>query len=131
MEEEPRSRLGSLRGFGLGLGVVIALLALRARLRDGALPAWAAAALAPWLLAALRPGGLGPLYDAWMALARPLARLNTWLVCAALYYLVITPYGLLLRGLGAGPLALRLRERDSYWEEKPPRDPAESARRLF
>ena len=131
MEEEIRPRLDSLRGFGIGLGALVALFACRAWWSDDAVPAWSALAVVPWFLAAVRPLWLGPLYDAWMFFIRPLARLNNWLLCAFLYYGIFTPYGLLLRALGARPLDLSLREKDSYWEPKPPRDPAESARRPF
>lgn len=116
----------ALRGFGVGLGLALLLLAWR-----GGRASLAALGAASALLALARPACFAAPYALWMPVARALARANLWLVCGLLYYLVVTPYGLLLRALGLRPLELALREKDSYWEEKPPRDPVESSRRIF
>lgn len=122
LERETRA----LRGFGVGLGLLLFFLAWREHRL--ALAGFGAASV---LLALARPLSFGPAYGLWMPVARLLARANLWLVCGLLYYFVVTPYGLLLRALGFSPLALKLREKDSYWEEKPARDPDESSRRMF
>lgn len=129
LPEEARRR--ALRGFGVGLGAIITFFAWRSWRRHDAVPLWAYAGLLSWALAALRPGAFGPVYDRWMPVVGVLAKVNLWLICGFLYYVIMTPYALLLRAFGVRPLALGLREKASYWEEKPPRDPAESARRLF
>lgn len=136
MEEDLRARLTPvdpaaerrrlLRGFGVGLGAILLFFAWRQRS-----PALAAGAGASWLLAAVFPAAFGPVYSLWMPVVGVLARLNIWLVCGFLYYVVITPYALLLRLCGKRLLELGLREGDSYWKEKPARDPAESARRAY
>lgn len=127
-EEAERRALG---GFGLGLGILLLVFAWRARAHGHSPAALAVLACASALLSRVRPSAFGPLYRVWMPAAAVLARANLWLVCGILYYLVVTPYGLLLRALGLSPLALKLREKDSYWEEKPPRDPVESSRNIF
>lgn len=140
MEEDLRPRLiprspeaverRALRGFGIGLGLILFFLAWRGRAqgRPDLLAALGGASLA---LAATWPRFFGPVYRVWMPVAGVLARVNLWLLCAILYYLVVTPYGLFLRALGLSPLALKLREKDSYWEEKPARDPVESSRHIY
>lgn len=125
------ARRRALRGFGIGLGAVILFFAWRSSRGAEAWPAWTAAAPVSWALAALFPSAFGPVYGPWMRVVAVLARVNLWLVCGLLYYAVITPYSAVLRACGARPLELGLRERDSYWDEKPPRDPAESAERPF
>lgn len=120
----------ALRGFGIGLGLILFFFAWRGRAhgRPDLLAALGGASLA---LAATWPRFFGPLFRLWMPVAGVLARVNLWLLCAILYYLVVTPWGLLLRAFGLRPLELRLRTGDSYWETKPGRDPRESARRIF
>jgi len=139
MEEELRPRLNpaapgelerrALRGFGLGLGILFFIIAWRAPARYAA--GLVVLGVASAALSRIRPALFGPLFRAWMPVVGVLARVNLWLVCGILYYLVVTPYGLLLRALGLSPLALALREKDSYWEEKPARDPVESTRGIF
>lgn len=125
------ARTRALRGFGIGLGFVLCFFAFRSWRHHHAVPAWSALSVLSWLVAAVRPSLFAPIYDPWMKVVAVLARVNTWLICALLYYVVVTPYALLLRLFGTRPLELALREKPSYWDEKPPRDPAESARSPF
>jgi hypothetical protein len=53
------------------------------------------------------------------------------LICAFLYYAVLAPYALVLRAFGVRFLETRRDARSSYWTPRPPRDPAETARRLY
>lgn len=130
-ESSDEVRRRGFRGFGIGLGVILCWFAVSAWRKDSSPLPFAASAAVSWALAALWPSAFGPIYTPWMKVVAVLARVNVWLVCGLLYYGVITPYALLLRLLGVRPLELGLREKDSYWDVKPPRDPAESARRSF
>lgn len=125
------ARKRALRGFGLGLGAVLSFFAWRSWRGSGAVPAWSALAPLSWALAAFLPAAFGPVYDPWMRVVAVLARVNLWLVCGILYYLILTPYALALRACGVRPLALGRLERGSYWEEKEHRDPAASSREPF
>lgn len=141
MDEDLRARLSpedrrageprAWRGFGIGLGVLLLLAAWRARVRGGPAAALAALALADLAAAAARPRCFRPAYALWMPVARLLARVNTWIVCAVLYYVVLTPYAAAARLLGERFLETALRDGDSYWKVRSPRDPAESSRRSF
>lgn len=137
MEEEARRLIPvpredrerrALRGFGIGLGLILLYFAWRGRWRPDILANLGGMCLA---LVATAPHLFRPLFRVWMPVVGVLARVNLWLVCGILYYLVVTPWGLFLRALGLRPLELRLRTGDSYWEVVPARDPAESARRIF
>lgn len=141
MEEDLRPRLSpvsaaererkDLRGFGIGLGMILIFFAWRGRAHARALDL-AFLGAASLSLAALAPRVFAPLFRVWMPVVGVLARVNLKILSAALFYLVVTPYGLLLRAFGFSPLELALDEKkDSYWTEKPPRDPAESASRIF
>ncbi len=59
-------------------------------------------------------------YRIWMSMALFLGRVNTFLLLSLFYYLIITPYALLLRLCGAQMLDLRFKDRDSYWRAKEP-----------
>jgi hypothetical protein len=123
--------LRAWRGFGIGLGILFLLMAWRAERKGGHETALAASALASIVAAFVHPGIFRPLYGAWMPVARLIARVNTWIVCAILYYAVLTPYAVLARLLGARFLEKGPKIKDGYWSVEPPRDPAESARRTF
>jgi hypothetical protein len=93
-------------------------LALWATLRLGSVPAMmlAAAGLVSLLLGMARPAWLRPFHVAWMAAAYPIGWLLAHLLLAAIYFLLITPIGLILRLARRDPLARRIdRETQSYW----------------
>jgi hypothetical protein len=89
---------------------------------------WSAALLIV-LLGWKAPATLRMVYVAWLCAAFPLAWLTSHLLLAGVYYLVITPLGLVLRCLGHDLLNLRLDcSAESYWT---PRKPAADQRRYF
>src|SRR3972149_7215658 len=86
---------------------------------------WRQHPVLPWLLAGLAltlaaaavlsPAGLRPVHRVWMRGADLLAWVNTRLVLGLVYFLVMTPIGLLMRLAGRDPLDRRLGDRPSYW----------------
>ncbi|MFQ5746786.1 MAG: SxtJ family membrane protein [Gemmatimonadota bacterium] len=126
MERDVRARLSPAEGRKFGLTVGGALLALGGLLlwrgRGGLSPWIGGAGLALVLGGLIVPGRLGPVHRAWMGLAHALSRVTTPVFMSLLYFLVLTPFGLVMRALGRRPL--RHAERDgSYWtsrEEGPP-----------
>jgi len=119
-------RTSSDRQFGFVLGLFLAVIALwpalsRGRPRTDLLIAGGILIL----IAAVAPFLLRPLNRAWTALGMLLGRIMNPVVMAALYYVVFTPWGLLLRLFGRDPLRLRLDPRaTSYWVERQPPGPA-------
>ena len=106
-----------LRKFGLTVGGAFAIL--------GAISWWRGHELPPrvlWTVAgllivpgALYPAILGPVQRAWMAFATVLGHVNTRIILTVLFYLVMTPVGLILR-LFRDPLDRSLRDRrDTQW----------------
>jgi hypothetical protein len=93
------------------------------------------AASAFWAVAAagfagyFRPGFLRPVYILWMALAWPIGWTVSHLLLLSVYYLVLTPIGLLMKLFGYDPMQ---REFDpsanSYWT---PHDPGTEEARYF
>lgn len=66
------------------------------------------------LLGALVPTRLGLLQRAWMSLAHAISKVTTPLFMGAVYFLVLTPTGLVMRLLGRRPLEHKPAA-DSYW----------------
>jgi hypothetical protein len=72
-------------------------------------------AFAPRLLIVPRKG--------WMKLAEGMAYVSSRIILAIVFFLVLTPIGLVKRALGWDPLQLRAGARDSFWQPYPKRDP--------
>jgi membrane-associated phospholipid phosphatase len=63
---------------------------------------------------------LKPLYLIWMRLAFVLSWINTRILLLAVFYLVLTPIGLIMKLMGKDPLDQRIESgRTSYWLSKP------------
>jgi hypothetical protein len=82
--------------------------------------AWVALGLGSALIIAglLIPGRLGPVYRAWMALAVAISKVTNPLFMGLIFFLVLTPTGLLARLFGHRPLA-RSRSSATYWQSRP------------
>jgi hypothetical protein len=122
--EHDVAKASSARTFGLLMGAVFMLLALRSHVKQG--HAW------PWLLgigiafllvAAARPTWLAPLNRMWMALGRLLNRVVSPIVLALLFLGVVWPVGVLMRLTGSDPLRLkraRMNAHESCWITRDP-----------
>ncbi len=51
------------------------------------------------------PTWLGPIEAGWMLMARMISRVTTPIVMAVIYYVVVSPVGLLRRAFGGNPLS--------------------------
>lgn len=124
-----RSTDRDLRNFGLSVGLVLIVLGAFLGWKDAAgwpYPAGAGALLLGSGL--LAPALLKPLQKAWMALALIMGWVMSRVILLLLFYLVLTPLGLVLRRAGKKFLALeRDASAESYWNRKEPR-PTEPAR---
>ena len=92
---------------------------------------WLAGAGA-WLAAALLfPRALAPLYRGWMKFGHVLGWINARIILGVVYFVVVTPIGLLLRLFGKDVLRMRMRPAGSYWVKRDaPIDP-QSLRNQF
>lgn len=108
------------RKFGLLVGGAFLVLAAIFWRGSHSTLAWIAACLGGGLVVggALAPGRLGPVYAAWMALALAISKITTPVFMGIMFFLVITPAGLLARLVGHRPLVPR-RNADTHWESRP------------
>lgn len=109
LEREDSTRLSPEEGRHFGLVVGGAFLALAGIFWWRGHEALTTAAVLPGVLliagALLVPGRMGPVQSLWMELARRISRVTTPILMGIVYYLVITPSGLIMRALGHDPLA--------------------------
>src|SRR5687767_5414962 len=69
--------------------------------------------------AAIAPSLLRPVYRGWMRLGEVLGWVNTRIILTLIFFLVVTPIGLLMRLFGRSPIAVAKRN-DSYWTDVEP-----------
>ena len=63
-----------------------------------------------------KPLLLRPVFQVWLKVAHFIGRVNTQIILTLLYYLVFTPYGLVMRLFGRDPLQRKLTSAGTYWE---------------
>jgi hypothetical protein len=113
-----------LRSFGFVVGGIFGVIALWPVIVSSEDPRWWAVAVAVCLLvpAIVFPKSLVWVYKWWMALGHALGWINTRIILGAIFYLVVTPTGLLRRWLGKDPMGRQLRpDLDSYRILRKPR----------
>lgn len=118
-------RRGSDRSFGFTLAAALAVLGGARRLHGGKTHLLLFVVAASLLvLAVARPRLLRPLAGLWFRLGLALHRLTSPIVLGAIFFLVVTPTGLLLRLCRRDPLRLQ-REPGArtYWLERAAPDP--------
>ena len=104
------------RRFGLTVGLAFLVLAGISR--------WRGHDLSPLVLAGLGgaltvaglaiPGYLGPVFRGWMTLGQLISKVTTPIFMGLLYFVAITPMGVVLRALGHKPLEAP-DTKGSYW----------------
>jgi hypothetical protein len=109
----------TLRQFGVTLGVAFLVIAGVLFLRQkyvGA--AWCSVVAGAFLIAgAVSPVSLGTVYIGCMRFASILERISTRIVLILLFYLIITPFGLVMRLFRADPLE-RKNKAGTCWKKK-------------
>ena len=131
-------KVGSERSFGIVFAVVfvvIALLPLLAKAdQEGIVRIWALIVAAFFAISALTmPRILAPLNKLWFRFGLVLHKIVNPLIMGLLFFVTVTPIGLLMRALGKTPLQLGFDDNaDSYWISRTPPGPApETMKRQF
>ncbi len=121
-----------MRWFGLLVllffGLIGGLVLWRAQSLTVSVTLWSIGAAMCAMYYAIRPLRR-PIYRGWMYAVYPIGWVISHTVLALTYYLVLTPIGLLMRGLGRDPMERRLdRSAKTYWV---PYNPHGEATRYF
>jgi len=121
------------RKFGLLVGGAFLVLALVSQLRHhpGRVPWLAAPGFLLVAAAMVRPTWLGPIYRAWMALGHALSRVTTPILMGLIFFLVITPIGVMLRLAGRSPIPARGPRRGRWVPRSSAKDQRAAMERQF
>ena len=131
-------KVGSARSFGLVFATVFIIIALMPLLslsdQQGSVRLWALIVAAFFAITSLTmPRLLEPLNKLWFRFGLLLHKIVNPLIMGLLFFVTVTPIGLLMRGLGKTPLKLGFdKSAESYWITRTPPGPApESMKRQF
>ncbi len=123
----------ALRRFGFQIGAVLLLLGIGVAWRHGII-GWPIAVLGAIIigLAEFSPTRLRYFHQAWMSFSLVLGEIVRPVVLAILFYLVLTPLGLLQRLAGKRELDLAFRTgAKSYWKARTTRRPPADHEKQF
>ena len=104
-----------LRKFGFVTGLIVIILfgVFLPFLLDHGWPIWPWYIAVPlWLLAAIYPPALNPVYRGWMRFGLVLGWINTRIILSFIFYVMFTPVSLILKILRKDPMR-RKKEPDS------------------
>jgi hypothetical protein len=120
----PEVTAKQLRSFGVLVGGIFACIGLWPVLWRGQdLRLWAVVLGTLLVISALvSPTSLRVVYRGWMALGQALGWFNTRIILGVVFYLLVTPMGLLMRLAGKDPMRRRYApEADTYHVVRQPR----------
>jgi hypothetical protein len=119
------------RRFAITVSAAFAVIAAVTLWRDRDVIAGVAGSIAAILLVAgiAAPAHLGPVERGWMRFAGLLSRVTTPVFMGIMYFLVLTPAGVIRRTAGRDPLD-RVLDDGSYWVKRTTRDREASRRRM-
>ena len=125
-DREERVQSSSNRAFGFVFAAVFLIIGVLPIFFGGTWRLWSLGLSAGFLAAAiLAPALLAPLNRLWTHFGLLLHRVVSPIVLGIMFFLVVTPMGLLMRAFGKDPLRLRSeKSRSSYWIDRNPPGPA-------
>lgn len=123
----------TLRSFGLTVGGVFALIALwPVVIRGGDPRLWAAVPSVLLIVPALVwPSSLSWIHKGWMAIGHVLGWINTRIILGAVFYLVVTPIGVVRRLLGKDPMGTKTNGNVETYRVLRKRRPASHLKRQY
>ena len=113
-------KLGSNRSFGIVFFIVFVLIAIYPLINQGEVRIWSLIISFLFLfLGLLNSKILTPLNKLWFRFGLFLGKIISPIIMAVIFFLVVTPIGLLMRFFGKDVLNLKLnKKKSSYWIEK-------------
>jgi hypothetical protein len=116
----PRLTAAEARRFGYTVGAAFLVLGGLLAWRGRSTGAMVAASLGGALVlgALVFPAGLRPVYRVWMGFAKVMSRVTNPVFMGVVYFLLLTPVGIVMRMLGKDPLARRSAA-GSGWRTRP------------
>ena len=112
-------KINSNRSFGIVFFLVFILIAFYPIINQGEVRVWSIfISLFFLILGIMNSSILTPLNKLWFKLGLLLGKIISPLVMGLIFFLVVTPIGLIMRILGKDVLNLKYNKNKSYWIEK-------------
>ena len=112
-------KISSNRSFGIVFFVVFLIIALFPLINDGNLRIWALIISLIFLIfGSINSKILTPLNKTWFKFGVFLGKIISPIVMSVVFFLVVTPIGILMRILKKDLLNLKINNSKSYWIEK-------------
>ena len=112
-------KISSNRSFGIVFFIVFLLIALYPLSHSGEIRVWSAIiSLIFLVLGLLNSKILTPLNKLWFKFGIFLSKIISPLIMGIIFFLVVTPIGLIMRIFGKDVLNLKYNKNQSYWIEK-------------
>ena len=112
-------KISSNRSFGIVFAFVFLLIALYPLSYSGEIRYWSAIiSLIFLVLGLLKSKILTPLNKLWFKFGIFLGKIMSPLIMGIIFFLVVTPIGLIMRLLGKDLLNLKYENKNTYWIEK-------------
>ena len=112
-------KIGSNKSFGIVFFVIFIIVALWPLLKDENIRVWSLIVSIIFLtLGLLNSKILTPLNKLWFKFGIFLGKIISPLIMGIIFFLVVTPTGLLMRLLRKDILSLKYNQNSSYWIEK-------------
>tara|TARA_B100000674_G_scaffold431628_1_gene388935 strand:+ start:1526 stop:1912 length:387 start_codon:yes stop_codon:yes gene_type:complete len=114
-----RIKLGSNRGFGIVFFIVFALVGVYPLIYSGDLRLWSLLLSLTFLvLGLINSNFLTPLNILWFKFGIFLGKIISPLILGFIFFIVVTPTGILVRFFKKDLLNLKFNSKKSYWIEK-------------
>ncbi|MGB0681352.1 MAG: SxtJ family membrane protein [Magnetovibrionaceae bacterium] len=125
LDRDDEVKVGSEKSFGIVFAVVFVIIGLLPLISGGAPRIWSLSLAAAFLiLGFFMPKALTPLNILWFKFGLLLHKIINPLIMGLLFFLTVTPIGLIMRLLGKRPLNLPFEpEAETYWIKRDPPGP--------
>ena len=112
-------KIGSNKSFGIVFFIVFLLIAIYPLINNGELRIWSlVVAIIFFILGLVNSKVLTPLNKLWFKFGIFLGKIISPIIMGIIFFLVVTPIGLLMRLLGKDLINLKYNNNKSYWIEK-------------
>ena len=108
-----------IRSFGITIGIILFIISGLLMFYDNESHQLIAIIASTFIgLGLILPTLLKPIYFVWMTFAAIIGWVMTRVILSAVFYLIMTPIGLITKLLGEDFLALKKIKSDSYWNHR-------------
>ncbi len=116
---EQKIKTSSNKSFGIVFFIVFLVIALYPLIKDGDIRLWSLiVSLIFLILGLINSTILTPLNRLWFKFGIFLGKIVSPIVLGTIFFLIVTPTGLLLRLFGKDVINLKYNNNNSYWIEK-------------